>query len=540
MKNTNSAKRTLLKNAKIYDGSGATAFFGDVLVEGERIVQVAPAISAENVAETVDLQGLSLAPGFIDAHSHNDWFALRKAPEKYFAPFIKQGITTFVSGNCGLAATGFADDTPHKDKIGGGLFFFKDSAGPMGNVADFLQAADGNMPCNLAVLAGHCTARASVSGSANRKLTEAEEAEMLAILEKALQQGAAGISLGLMYDPGLFADTEELKKVAKLCEKYNRPLTVHPRANSAVSMSYPELLGRSHLLRAVDELAEVVRGSKTKLHYSHAIFVGRRSFKDKDEFLAIVKRLRDEGVDMMFDIYNELLGVSVITVILPAWYQGMSLEERKKPLVRAKLSVLVYASSLLLGFGFKDIEVAYIGEGYEKYEGKSVHQIAKEEGLSDLDAYLMLCEKSNFQGRVNMGPYTTQEIIHEFEKHPQCLFMTDAWVEDHGVQNPAIYDCFPKFLRDALLGKGDSMENTVRRMSGAVAERFALQDRGYIREGCYADLTAFCEEELKAAQPDMQKSFGIRRVWINGSDVLCGDTLNSEALKISGRAISVQ
>ncbi|MBR5502809.1 MAG: amidohydrolase family protein, partial [Oscillospiraceae bacterium] len=509
-------------------------------VEGERMVKVAPSIPAEDAAETVDLQGLSLAPGLSDAHSHNDWFALRKAPEKYFAPFIKQGITTFVSGNCGLAATGFADDTPHKDKIGGGLFFFKDSAGPMGNVADFLQAADGNMPCNLAVLAGHCTARASVSGSANRKLTEAEEAEMLAILEKALQQGAAGISLGLMYDPGLFADTEELKKVAKLCEKYNRPLTVHPRANSAVSMSYPELLGRSHLLRAVDELAEVVRGSKTKLHYSHAIFVGRRSFKDKDEFLAIVKRLRDEGVDMMFDIYNELLGVSVITVILPAWYQGMSLEERKKPLVRAKLSVLVYASSLLLGFGFKDIEVAYIGEGYEKYEGKSVHQIAKEEGLSDLDAYLMLCEKSNFQGRVNMGPYTTQKIIHEFEKHPQCLFMTDAWVEDHGVQNPAIYDCFPKFLRDALLGKGDSMENTVRRMSGAVAERFALQDRGYIREGCYADLTAFCEEELKAAQPDMQKSFGIRRVWINGSDVLCGDALNSEALKTSGRAISVQ
>lgn len=125
-------------------------------------------------------------------------------------------------------------------------------------------------------------------------------------------------------------------------------------------------------------------------------------------------------------IYNETLGVSVITVILPAWYQAMSLEERKKPLVRAKLSVLVYTSSLLLGFGFKDIEIAYIGEGYEKYEGKSVHQIAKEEGMSDLDAYLMLCEKSDFKGRVNMGPYTTPEIISDFEKNPLCLYMTDA------------------------------------------------------------------------------------------------------------------
>ena len=154
----------------------------------------------------------------------------------------------------------------------------------------------------------------------------------------------------------------------------------------------------------MDELADVVSGTKTKLHYSHAIFVGRRSFKDKDGFLEIVDRLRKQGIDMMFDIYNETLGVSVITVILPAWYQAMTPEERKRPLVRAKLSVLVYASSLLLGFGFKDIEIAYIGEGYEKYEGKSVHQIAKEEGMSDLAAYLMLCEKSNFQGRVNMGP----------------------------------------------------------------------------------------------------------------------------------------
>ena len=531
-------EKTLIKNAKIYDGSGKPAFLGDVLIEGERIVQLAASIPVESEFEVVDLNGLSLAPGFIDAHSHNDWFALRKDSGKYFDPFIRQGITTFVSGNCGLAATGFSDETAHKDKIGGGLFFFQDAA-PRGQVKDFLEAADGKMPCNMAVLAGHCTARASASGSASRKLTAQEEKEMLDTLELALQQGAAGISLGLMYDPGLYADTEELKKVAKLCEKYDRPLTVHPRANSAVSMSYPELLGRSHLLRAVDELADVVSGTKIKLHYSHAIFVGRRSFKNKDEFLEIVERLRTQGIDMMFDIYNETLGVSVITVILPVWYQAMTQEERKRPLVRAKLSVLVYASSLLLGFGFKDIEIAYIGEGYEKYEGKSVHQIAKEEGMSDLAAYLMLCEKSNFQGRVNMGPYTTPEIISQFEKDPHCLYMTDAWVEDYGVQNPAIYDCFPKFLQDALLGTGDAMEKTIHRMTGATAERFNLRERGYIRPGYYADLTVFCEEELKNAIPNQKKSFGIHRVWINGKVVLNGETLDQELTKTSGKAIFV-
>ena len=529
--------RMLLKNAKIYDGTGAEPFLGDVLLKGDRIEQAAPAIAPEPDCAVMDLQGLSLAPGFIDAHSHNDWFASRREPLPYFAPFIRQGITTFVAGNCGLSAVGFDDGSPYRDQLGGGLFFFEDNA--IGQVGAYLDKIDGHMPCNLAVLAGHCTARASVTGDASRPLTAEEETAMLNLLETALQQGAAGISLGLMYSPGLYAQTEELKKVAALCEKYDRPLTVHPRANSAVSMAYPQLLGRSHLLRAVDELVEIVKGTKTKLQYSHAIFVGRRSFKDKDEFLSIMAELRRQGVDAMFDIYDETLGVSVITVILPTWYQAMDQAERDKPLTRLKLRALVYASSLLLGFGFKDIQVAYIGPGYEKYEGKTVHDIAVEEKLSDLDAYLMLCRKSDFKGRVNMGPYTTPEIISEFAHHPYCLYMTDAWVEPFGVQNPAIYDCFPKFLRDALLGTGDTLANTIHKMTGATAQRFSLRDRGLIKPGCLADLTLFDETELKAAQPDQSRSFGIRGVWINGRQVLKDGELQEELLSDSGRALRV-
>ena len=227
-------------------------------------------------------------------------------------------------------------------------------------------------------------------------------------------------------------------------------------------------------------------------------------------------------------------------MILPAWYQAMSPEERRKPLNRLKLSVLVYASSLLLGFGFKDIQVAYIGKGHEKYEGKTVHEIAKEEGLSDLNAYLMLCEKSDFKGRVNMGPYTTDEILDDFRKKAHCLYMTDAWVEEHGIQNPAIYDCFPKFLQASLQGRGDSMAQTVRRMTGATADRFGLADRGYIRPGAFGDLTVFDEEELKTAKADQEKSFGIRKVFINGHLVLEEGQLHKTLLQTSGRAIGVK
>lgn len=530
--------KTVLRHAKIYDGTGGEAYIGDVLIENERIVKIGQALDVE--ADLMfDLTGKSLSAGFIDGHSHNDWFAIKKDPLPYFDPFIRQGITTFVTGNCGLSTIGFEADSPHVDKLGGGLFGFRDTVGEFGTVDEFFSAVDKHMPCNLSILAGHCSARASVSGNANRELTPDEETRMLAILEKALQQGAAGLSLGMMYEPGLYAGVEELKKVAALCVKYKKPLTVHPRAESKVSMAYPQLFGRSHLLRAFDELVEISKGTSLKLQYSHAIFVGRSSFKDKEELLKMMDELRKSGVDVMFDIYNECLGVSVITVILPDWYQSMSVEDKKKPLNRLKLAALVRASSLLLGFGFKDIIVAYIGPGYERFEGKSVHQIAKEEGMSDLNAYLMLCEVSGFKGRVNMGPYSTPEIISDFERNENCLYMTDAWVEDHGVQNPAIYDCYPKFLRDSLRGTGDTMPNTIRRMTGALADRFMIPKRGYLREGYYADLTVFDEKELRDSIPDLGKPFGIEKVFINGQLVLDGGTLNTEALKTTGQAIRI-
>ena len=531
--------KSLLKNCKIYDGTLSEPVMGDILIEGDKVAKIAPSIDADGVDKVYDLGGLSVSSGFIDGHSHNDWFAIKKDPIPYFDPFIRQGITTFVTGNCGISEIGFEKDCEYVDKMGGGLFGFRETVGEYGSASEYFEATDKKMPCNMAVLVGHCSARAAVSGYSNRKLTAKEESKMLEIIEENLKQGAAGVSLGLMYEPGLYADIEELKKVAALCVKYNKPLTVHPRANSAVSMAYPELFGRSHILRAVDELVEIAKGTNLKLHYSHAIFVGKRSLKDKDEFVQIMAKLREDGVDAMFDIYNECLGVSVITVILPTWYQGMSMEERKKPLNRLKLSVLIKATSMLLGFGFDDIESAYIGEGFEKYEGKTVHQIAKEEGMKDLDAYLMLCEKSNFQGRVNMGPYSTPEIISDFEKNPNCLYMTDGWVEEHGIQNPVIYDCYPKFIRDSLHGTACGMPMTVRKMTGAIADRFMLKDRGYLKEGYFADLTVFDESEIKAATPDQGKPFGIKKVFINGELILDDGDLKKELLGSTGRALKV-
>ena len=526
----------LFKGALIYDGTGSKPFKGDILVENDKIIRVEESILPETDWEVIELGGLSVSSGFIDAHSHNDWFAVKKEPQKYFEPFIRQGITSFVTGNCGLSAVGFEPDTQYVDKVGGGLFSFQNTTGVYPSVSEFFTAIDGNTPCNIAVLAGHCTARASVAGYENRPLNDDERKRMLDIMETALKEGACGLSLGLMYEPGIYAGIDELKEVARLCEKYDRPMTVHPRACSAVSMTYP-LFGRPHLLRALDELVEIAEGTRMKLHYSHAIFVGRRTFRCKDELVSILNNLQNKGIDIGFDIYSELLGVSVITVVLPAWYQSLSRKEKRHWFNKLKLGILIDASIALLGFGWNDIQVAYIGPGYEKYEGKTVSQIAKEMGKSCLDAYLDLCEVSDFKGRVNMGPYSTPEIVSELSKDDRCLYMTDAWVEDYGVQNPAIYDCFPKFLKFSLEGTGDTMPATIRKMTGGVADRFSIKERGYIKPGYYADITVFNEEKLRNGQPDQEKSFGIEKVFINGVKVLDNEMLDAEAIKHSGRAM---
>lgn len=188
---------TLLKNCKIYDGTGSDAVTGSVLFDGDRILEVG-SVDERKADKVIDLEGMSLASGFIDSHSHNDWFAIKTEPLKYFEPFIRQGITTFVTGNCGLSAIGFDDDTPHKAKMGGGLFPFSGTTGKYGSIKEFNAATDRNIPCNIATLVGHCSARASVSGYENRKLSAKEEEQMLQILEDNLKDGAAGVSLGLM------------------------------------------------------------------------------------------------------------------------------------------------------------------------------------------------------------------------------------------------------------------------------------------------------------------------------------------------------
>jgi N-acyl-D-amino-acid deacylase len=256
--------KTLLKNGKVLDGSGAKPYLADILIEDDRIRRIGTDLR-EVADKTIDCAGLAVSPGFIDVHSHNDWFAPRKNNERFFIPFLEQGITTQVTGNCGACPFGYDKDTAHRDLLGSGIFVLKEVDSYTSTLPAF-AAAISSLPVNMVPLYGHESARIGVCGYENRALTEDELRHTVDILEQALKDGAAGISFGLMYEPDRYAPYEELRRAAAICAKHGKILTIHGRACSAASTSYnPPFGGRAHNLRAIDEMEQLVRDTGVKL-----------------------------------------------------------------------------------------------------------------------------------------------------------------------------------------------------------------------------------------------------------------------------------
>lgn len=505
--------RTLLKNGWLYDGTGEPARRGSLLLENEIIAAVDAPDSAE-ADFVVDCENLAVAPGFIDSHSHNDWFACRPSPFRYFAPFLEQGIATQVAGNCGFSPFGWQADTPHRALIGSGLFSLPTDTPDVHDLPGFM-AACGRPPVNLLPLYGHMSGRISLAGYDPRPLSLQELDRLDGLMADALEAGAGGVSLGLMYEPDRYATYEELRRAALMARRYDRVLTVHARACSAASTSYsPPVGGRAHNLRALDEMLTLARETGVKLQFSHLIFVGARTWNTCGEALDLIDRANSERLSFQYDSYAMMYGASVITVVLPGWYLTLPEKKRRSAAVRARLAVEIGVTKKLLGFDFDDIVITWAGDKHRDIAGLNVKQIARAWGQSPLDTYLQLVEDTQGQGRVLMHKYLTPDILDRLMADDKCLYMTDAWLEDEGMQNPAAYCCFPEFLR--LGREKGTLPHVVRQMTGAAADRFGLTGRGYLRPGYHADVTVF-DPRAAAPGPDLTaRPMGICHVFVNG------------------------
>ena len=531
--------KTLLKNGNVYDGTGAAAQMGSVIFEDDTIVDVLQGEAPESFdGEVVDCTGKAIAPGFIDTHSHNDWFAAQRNPVPYFTSFAEQGITTQVCGNCGFSPFGFEAGTPHYDLLGSGLFEMGETFGDYSTFAGWRTAAEKTTPLNLAPLQGHGSVRIGISGYENRPLTPEEMKRHDAKIEESFDQGVFGLSYGLMYEPDRYASWEELDAAARLTAKRGGILTVHARACSAASTSYnPPIGGEPHNLRALKEMIELTRRTGVRMQYSHQIFVGKSTWRTVDESLKLIDQARAEGLNFAYDMYAMTFGVSVITVVMPSWYLSLPKEKQHSFAARARLAVEIAVTKRALGFNFGDVQIAWAGENLKDICGMRISEIAKQWKMSELDTYLRIVEASEGKGRVNMYQYYSEEIIRKLMCHEPSLFMTDAWIEANGVQNASAYGCFPKFLALSRETQAISMEATVRKMTGAVADRFGIPNRGYIKKGSAADIVVFDPATVASQGDKCVRPLGIENVYVNGVHVVKAGAADTTTLKGAGHVL---
>jgi N-acyl-D-amino-acid deacylase len=533
----------LLKNGFIVDGTRKRGFKGNLLICDNRIENISEG-EIPVKAQMMDYTGLVIMPGIIDAHSHMDWYLPIKGHDEMKLPFTAQGVTTFVAGQCGYGVAGFRKKTHYLDLVQkkglSNLMTIKWET--MSQYYDHVTRS--GMTHNMMTLAGHGTTRTSIRGFNATPLNKDEMKEMLALLEQAMDEGAAGVSLGLQYEPGIFATSEELREIAKLVKRKNKLLTVHLRAYSSLAPGYPMSTPKilldyvspfdgyePHNLLAINELLNIAQETGVRLQISHLIFVGERTFKTCDDALNRIDKAIKQGVDVKFDTYSYHCGQSIINVILPAWFLAKVPQAYNDKKMLSKLKSELGLIQRFLGFGTKDIQITYANsEELNQYNGMFLDQIAQKRSMDWFDNALDIARKSKGVAQVLNHSYSNLPIIEALMRHRASLFMTDALPLPRGVQNPALSGNFPRFFQLAREKNLISLEEAVYKMSGATAERYGIKDRGFLKEGLAADITVIDWKNIRDNNTVKETSnmpSGIEAVFINGKQVLNKGKINA-------------
>ena len=307
-----------IKDGILFDGTGAGPFEGDIGISGDRIAFIdkkAPGsrrrskISAD---KTIEARDMTVTPGFIDTHAHSD-FTLLADPRAEGK--VCQGITTEINGNCGLSAAPLFGDALKQREEDLREYGIKERWASFREYFELLEKR--TMALNFMTLTGHGNLRACTTGYQDRKLTAAEKKEMAALLRQAIRQGAAGLSTGLIYPPGIYSDTEELIELARYCK--NHIYTTHMRSEG------------DRLLESIAEAIQIGRESGINVHISHIKTSGERNWHKIDGAISMIEKAEEEGIHITCDRYPYTASSTDLDTVLPKWvYEGGAEEELRK------------------------------------------------------------------------------------------------------------------------------------------------------------------------------------------------------------------
>lgn len=475
----------LLVGGTVVDGSGGRPRKLDVGIRGDRIVFVGKAAKTKLQAErTIDAKGLIITPGFVDPHAHMMDY-LNNPERSSGVNYLMQGVTTVITGNDGGGPSRIAETLDRWQKAGIGV--------------------------NAALLVGHGSVRREVLGPGDVQPTAEQLAQMKAIIKRAMDEGALGMSSGLFYVPGNFSKTEEVIELARVAGAGGGIYDTHQRDESSYSIG---------VLASIEEALRIGREARVHVNISHIKMLGPEVWSKSKDAIRLIRRARAGGVRVTADQYPYTASGSGLTSsLLPPWAQAGPREDQlarlKDPAQRARLTEDMTKNLARRG----GPESLLLTSARSPYLGKTLGAIAKERNKPPVDTAIELIVE-NYEGRTPGGlsvasfNMNEQDIVRLMK---QDFVMTGS---DGSGGHPRLYGTYPKKLREYVYTKKViSLQRFVQASSAQVAQTFGIAQRGLIREGYYADIAVFDPASIAPRstyeQPELL-AVGMKCVVVNG------------------------
>ena len=512
----------LLRNGTIYDGSGAQPLRGDLAIHGDKIADVG-SLGRASAAQVIDLDGLAVAPGFINMLS---WATESLIADGRSISDIKQGVTLEVMGE-GTSMGPLNDEMKRsRDTILSIADIDYDIEWTtLGEYLEFLERK--GVAANVASFVGSATLRVHAAGYDDRPVTASEMAAMKSLLHQAMQEGAMGMSAALIYPPAAYQTTEELIELCRVVAQYNGMYITHLRSEG------------SQFLEALDEMIHIMRQSGAAGEIYHLKAAGRQNWPKMEAAIAKIEEARAEGLPLTADMYTYPYGGTGLTSCIPVWAHDGGfpklIERLKDSETRQKIKAEMALPSdewenmfyengadgiLLAGFARPELR---------HYQGKTLRQVMAERGTSAADTVIDLLIEDNSRIFTLYFSMSEDNLRRQIQL-PWVSFCSDAGsIASEGVflsyhPHPRAYGSFArvlgKYARDVGL---ITLPEAVRRLSGFAADNLKLKQRGYLRRGYFADIAVFDPlkvQDYAAPGDPHQYSEGMVHVFVNGAQAL--------------------
>ncbi len=504
----------LIRNGRVIDGTGLPWFRADVGIAGDRIAAVGQLGNAQ-AKQTIDAAGKVVCPGFVDTHVHGD---LALLVDPYHEPAVRQGVTTYVLGQDGVA---FAPASPETMR-----YMRRYTAGFNGDfptpgrdwrtVAEYLALFDRKCAVNVCTLIPNGNVRMEVMGLADRPPTADELTAMRRLVREGMEQGAVGLSSGLDYVPSLYADVNELTALCEEIAPFGGVYVTHMRG-------YPP----AKFPAAIEEVLAIGREAGCGVHVSHFNVLAEQA-------LPVIDAARAAGVDVTYDLYCYLYGSTIVGMITlpPAVYAGgidAAIERLKRPEVRKDLE----AAFARPRFPIETLRLASLPHpDWKKYEGmllteaatlaSGTRQGAESAALVDFVCDLLVATEMAAGCVVRHFAQRQENDIRALTRHPAMMAGSDG-IFVGGKPHPRGTGCFARYLGRHVRDGTWTLETAVRHLSYHGARRHRLSDRGLLRVGMAADVVVFDPEAVadrSTFEDGKALAVGVEHVAVNGELVL--------------------